>query len=124
MKRALKPRLPKLAAMVLVGTLACCAGFKWWLDHRSARTVPLEQALWVTDREITRIYSPGTPEQQAIVAQFRSMGNTAAWQGFHAPLLYRMGMSSSGEPSDGVVIIGFDPRHPEMALALKSTTGN
>jgi hypothetical protein len=88
-------------------TLASDAGLKWRLDHRAtAGTMPLEQALWVTDREVTRIYAPGTPDQR-----------------FQAPLLYRMGMSSSGKASEGVLMIGFDPRHPEMALGLKSGAG-
>jgi hypothetical protein len=105
-------------------TLASDAGLKWRLDHRAtAGTMPLEQALWVTDREVTRIYAPGTPEQRSIAWQFRSTGSVAADQRFQAPLLYRMGMSSSGKASEGVLMIGFDPRHPEMALGLKSGAG-
>lgn len=90
-------------------------GFKNW----SPQTKTLEEALWVCDWSITRIYGPGTQEQASVVDQFRSVG--LAKLEFTAPILYRMGGPRDGDPREGILLNPFDPRHPESALALASS---
>jgi hypothetical protein len=110
-----RKRSERIAALILIGILfglIVVAGLAVYLANQKPTAIPIEQALWVTDWEIERIYGPGTPEQQMIVAQFGSDLE------FEAPVLYRMGRPSASNPSEGLLLYGFDPDHPEMAKLL------
>lgn len=78
----------------------------------------LDEALWVSDWNITTIYGPGTKEQRTIVQKLRSTGRE--FSEFDAPVLYRMGGNYSMNSSEGIVMIPFDPLRPQGALALKA----
>jgi hypothetical protein len=94
------------------------AGFAAHLEYRKPSKISIEQALWVTDWEIQRIYAPGTPEQRSIVAQ---LGEELE---FDSPVLYRMGGTSAAGASEGLMLFGFDPSRPEMAQAMKQKKPN
>lgn len=85
-------------------------------NHQPA--LSLEDALWVSDWEISKIYGPGTTEQQTIVRQLRSSGLKDA--DFDTFILYRMGGSSSMNSNEGLLLMPFDPSRPQDALALKA----
>jgi len=115
----------RFAAATLTGmTIAMVViGISWWVA-KNPQTRPLQEALWVCDWDITKIYGPGTPEQAAIVEQFRAKGLSNLK--FTAPILYRMETSSSGDsrdPREGILMSPFDPKHPEAARALAASRG-
>lgn len=114
--RKLPQNRPKrLAAVILSGLLGgvvLITGFLLLLNPQTQKRIPIAQALWVTDWEIQHLYGPGTTRQQKIVDLLGSHLE------FEAPVLYRMGGSGSHDPSEGLLIYGFDLKRPEMAKAL------
>ena len=85
---------------------------------KESQGISIEDAMYVTDWEITKIYSPGTPQQAKIVSQLQSMRDSKIF--FDCPILYRMNGSSIENAGEGVLLSPFDPKYPEMALYLKA----
>ncbi|MBB5351824.1 hypothetical protein HNR46_002063 [Haloferula luteola] len=109
----------RFAEAISTGLVVTAAGIgiTWhFVENRELKTRPLEDALWVCDWDVTKIYGPGSPEQASVVKQFRNGGLTNLK--FAAPTLYRMGGSSSHDSREGILMVPFDPRHPETARAL------
>jgi hypothetical protein len=113
-----KERLAALIMIGLFGGVVVFTGLSIFMNSKKRPKIPIEQAMWVTDWDIERIYGPGSPEQQKIVNQFRKLGDPLE---FNAPVLYRMGASSAGNPSEGILLIGFDPKRPETARVLAAS---
>jgi hypothetical protein len=114
-----------MAGTILVGLLlaAITIGGIWFYlykqnESKNIPMIPIEEAMYVSDWNITKIYGPGTPQQAEIVDQFKSYGGDGLK--FYSPVLYRMNGSSSDNPREGILLLGFDPKHPEMALQLKA----
>jgi hypothetical protein len=103
------------AACVILATV--CSGVYWSGSGKpNLVTNTLEESLWVCDWEVTKIYAPGSKEQASVVRQLRTLGLPEL--AFDRPVLYRMGGSTFQNPSEGILMIPFDPRHPEIARAL------
>ncbi len=81
------------------------------MKFKTSKRWTIEQALWVTDKEMKNFYGPGTPQQQAIVDLL------GADLEFSEPVLYRMGCKGS-DTNEGLIMLGFDPTHPEAAPAM------
>lgn len=112
----------RMAGIILIGLLcgALAIGGVWFYHYKKqeAKLMPIEEAMYVTDWDISKIYGPGTPQQAKIVAQFRSSGGDKLE--FDSPVLYRMNGSISGNSGEGILLLGFDPNRPEMAHSLKA----
>ena len=112
----------RMAGIILIGLLfgAIAIGAIWFYHYKTqeSKLMPIEEALYVTDWEITKVYGPGTPQQTKIVEQFRSSGGDKLE--FDSPVLYRMNGSMSVSSGEGILLLGFDPSHPEMAHSLKA----
>ncbi len=103
---------------LLFGAIAIGAIWFYHYKKRETKLIPIEEAMYVTDWDITKIYGPGTLQQAKIVAQFKSSGGDNLE--FDSPVLYRMNGSTSGNSGEGVLLLGFDPSRPEMAHSLKA----
>ena len=120
----LKPSNPseRLAGSIiiglLIGSLVVLGIWFYTSKIQDQKSLSLEQALYVTDWDITKIYGPGTPQQASIVKQFQAYGGEQLK--FDRPILYRMDGNTSGSLSDGILLMSFDPTHPETALYLKA----
>ena len=114
-------RSARIAGVILVGIAlgVLVIGLVWYFENREDDTalLPIEEAMYVTDWEITKIYGPGTLQQAKIVEQFNSARDEEIT--FENPVLYRMPGEGSSS-SDGIMLFGFDPNRPEMARHLKS----
>lgn len=109
----------RAAALILIGLflgVPVVGGIGVYLAHRKPSVIPLSEALWVTDQNVEKIYGPGSPEQKRILIQMTGSDWTALK--LTAPVLYRV-PEGAPHPSDGLLIYGFDPDHPETAQALK-----
>jgi hypothetical protein len=112
-------RSERIAALILIGLflgVSAVVGIGFYLANRKADEIPLKDALWVTDWNIEEIHGPGSLQQERILIQL----NGPEWTKlkFTAPVLYRI-PEGVPHPSEGLLLYGFDPDHPEMALALK-----
>ncbi|MGJ8655324.1 MAG: hypothetical protein ACSHX6_02650 [Akkermansiaceae bacterium] len=110
----------RLAGVILISLLYSILAVSFiWFYLRKTHTptpLPIESAMYVTDWNITKIYGPGTPQQATIVEKFQSTGKQLT---FITPVLYRMGATHS-DSAEGILMIGFDPTHPETAHQLKA----
>lgn len=107
-----------ILSVLLFGGLVIGAIWFYQYKAREARLMSIEEAMYVTDWDITTIYGPRTPQQARIVKQFRSYGGDKLE--FDAPVLYRMHASASGNTGEGILLMGFDPKNPETAFHLKA----
>jgi hypothetical protein len=112
-------RIVKIVVLLSGLTAASLMLIERWRtpDVQPGGTLPLEKALWVSDWDITKIYGPGTPEQQAIVQRLKA--TEAAAMTFSEPVLYRSGGSQTTQGNQGIVMIPFNPKDPKAALVLK-----
>lgn len=103
----------------ICATVTSIGAIAWFIHSNHIRTfLSLDDALWVSDWNVTSIYGPGTKEQNDIVQQLRVSGREFGQ--FKTPILYRMGGDSSMKSSEGILMIPFDPNRPQDALALKA----
>jgi LPXTG-motif cell wall-anchored protein len=112
-----KTGIQRKAALILIGLFGgfiVIIGYSVFLKLKKPTMISIDKALYVSDWDITTIYGPGTPQQKAIVIQMDKDLK------FDAPVLYRIGGSSAGNPSDGYFLYGFDPRRPERAKEILS----
>ena len=112
-------RSERIAALILIGLflgVTVVAGIGAYLINRTPRLIPLEDALWVTDWNLEKIHGPGTPQQLMILRQLT--GPEGPKLNFSAPVLYRMGGTNTSQVTEGILLYGFDPKRPEMALML------
>ena len=77
--------------------------------------MPLKEALYVSDWDITKIYGPGTPQQTSIISKLNLKEPKELYNGY---VLYRMG-ADPGDSSEGILMLGFAPKNPQTALQLK-----
>jgi hypothetical protein len=102
-----------LLALTICGVVIFC---KYRL---SSDTPPLSfaDALYVTNKDITKVYGPGTTVQQNILAQFQTQNDISEMK-LPQPVLYRMGIPPD-ESNEGILMLYFSPAHPEMAKQLR-----
>ncbi len=97
-----------LFAIALCITTLLVGGFAFW--QRAARQMSLAEALWVTERDYSHYYSPGTPESQTVVQALTAQNPALAEQRFDAFVLWRRGiLMTDGPANDPLLIVGFDP---------------
>jgi len=114
----------RLARTVALGfTLgAATVALLWaWQSKQSARfriEAPIEQALWVSNCNVTRVYGPGTPEQIAVVAALKEFAPGVGDLRFSEPMLYRMGAEAAAIEGEGILMTPFDPGNPKQAYLV------
>jgi hypothetical protein len=90
---------------------------KYQLSPATKAPLSFADALYVTDKDITTIYGPGTTVQKNILAQFNTQKDIAKMELPH-PFLYRMGLTPD-ESDEGILMLYFSPEHPETAKQLR-----
>jgi hypothetical protein len=104
-------------------TVALLWGWQSNQNARFRREAPIEEALWVSNWDITKVYGPGTPEQTAVVAKLKEFGLSEVR--FGEPILYRMGPAATA--GQAILMSPFDPLNPKRASLLmrsKDPTGS
>jgi len=101
----------------IVAAVVAVAVWVLRVESRPA-SLTLEDALWVSDWDITALHGPGTEEQRDIVRQLLAFDHD--FGRFETPILYRMGGSSAVGAPEGILLIPFDPRRPEDAFELRA----
>jgi lipopolysaccharide export system protein LptC len=113
------PKSERMAGTILIALLLAVVviGAFWFYLHKKneKEVISIEEAMYVSDWDITKIYGPGTPEQAVAVKKFKSQGKID----FTSPVLYRMGKDKNINSNEGVLLLPFDPKNPKMALQLK-----
>jgi len=115
--------LPYKKFLVLTGALLLLfvsSLYVYWVMCAKGKEYPLEDVLYVTNWEITKIHGPGTAEQAAIVKKFGELGIKT----YNTTLLYRMGGKNTMDGNEGVILTPYDPHSPKDALKLKSSFGD
>lgn len=69
----------------------------------------LPEALWVTERDYSRYYAPGTPESRSVVEALVQQNAFLADRRFDSFVLYRRGLSETSPANELLLILGFDP---------------
>lgn len=100
----------------LVGVAVCIAtlligGFVFWqYRQRATNRLTLAEALWVTDRDFSRYYGPGTPESRLVVDALVRQSPPLSGPSFDSFVLWRRGIAFTDAPShEPLLIFGFDP---------------
>jgi hypothetical protein len=91
-------------AAVLAGSVVY-----WQHRNRAAKLHPLSEVLWITDRDLSTYYAPGTRESQAIARTFVSRDPSFAERRFDSFILYRQGLTATDSGSEPLLVLGFDP---------------
>jgi hypothetical protein len=95
-------------------TVALLWGWKSTQTARFRKEAPIEEALWVSNWDVTRVYGPGTAEQTAVVAKLKEFGLGEVR--FGEPILYRMGPAATA--GQAILMSPFDPLNPKRASLL------
>jgi|GEM_PF-3633549 len=103
-----------LLALTICGMVAFC---KYQLTPATTPSLSFADALYVTNKDITKIYGPGTTVQQNILAQMTTQKGISEMK-LPQPFLYRMGLTP-GDSDEGILMLPFSPAHPEMATQMK-----
>jgi hypothetical protein len=106
-----------LSALTVFALFLFC---KYQLSPTPQNTLSFADALYVTNKDITKIYGPGTSVQQNIAAQFLTQEGISDMK-LPQPFLYRMGLNP-GDGKEGTLLFPFSPAQPEMAKLLRSAT--
>jgi len=95
-------------AVCLVAIIVAAVGY-WQRRHFAAAVLPLADALWVTERDYSRYYAPGTPESRSVVRALVQQDASLVEQRFSSFVLYRRGLSETSPASETLLVFGFDP---------------
>ena len=112
-------RFPNIRFLGCIGAillLLVTSFYVYWIVNLKGKEYPLEDVLYVSNWEITKIYGPGTETQAAIVKKFSAIGIET----YDTTLLYRMGGKNTMDGNEGVILSPFNPQSPQDALKLKS----
>src|SRR5688572_5104913 len=91
-------------AAVIVGTVAY-----WQHRDRTSRLLTLAEVLWVTERDFSRYYAPGTPQSQAVVQALAVRDSSLSQRRFDSFILYRRGLTETDRGEEPLLVVGFDP---------------
>ncbi len=106
-----------VAISLLALTICSMVAFCKYQFSPTTPSLSLADALYVTNKDITKIYGPGTTVQQNILAQLTTQKDISEMKLPH-PFLYRMGLTPD-ESNEGILMLYFSPAHPEMAEQLR-----
>jgi hypothetical protein len=103
----LKITLLILVLVVSLGTFITCR----YLEPPE-RPYTLREALWVSDRDMKHFYPPHSPQSKAIISVIESAFFDVDKKEYNGYLLYRMGFTTSDDPSEPLLIQNFQPPKP------------
>lgn len=95
-------------AVCLAAGLVTAVGY-WQQRQREANLRTLPEVLWVTDRDFSRYYSPGTTESQEVVQALIGQDHSLGERRFDTFILYRSGLAETDPSREPLLILGFDP---------------
>ena len=94
---------------VCVAVIVIAAGGYWHRRNLIAALMPLTDALWVTERDYSRYYAPGTPESRSVVQALVQQDSSLVERRFPSFVLYRRDLSESSPANETLLVFGFDP---------------
>jgi hypothetical protein len=81
-----------------------------WQQRRPAdELMTLSEALWVTERDFSQFYPPGSTESQSIAQALIRQTGSFAERRFDSFVLYRLGLTDTDPGSEPLLVVGFDP---------------
>ena len=101
-------------------TAVIVAGVGCWQRQRAAASMTLSQALWVTERDYSRYYPPGSPESRSVVEVLARKHASLLDRTFDSFVLYRRGLSDTSPANERLLVIGFIP--PTLPAKLRAPT--
>jgi hypothetical protein len=100
----------RLTFIAIVLATLIVAGVGYWQRRQYAATLlTLPEALWVTERDYSRYYAPGSPESRGVVEALALQDASFLERRFDSLVLYRRGLSDSDFAREPLLVFGFDP---------------
>ncbi len=109
MKEMMK-RILRVAGASLLGFVFFIALFITYRHNKPTEPkYTLREALWISDRDMTHYYPPLSKESLGIAMRLEEVMVDPHKKAYDEYVLYRMGLTTSDEPTEKVLIIGFKP---------------
>jgi hypothetical protein len=108
----MRARFKRITLASLVGVavyLGIFSAYRYLTYAASPYPYSLREALWVTDREMNQFYPPHSAESEAILATLEKEGVETNKKAYLEHVLYRMGLTTKDEPTEKLLILGFQP---------------
>lgn len=96
-------------ALCLVVAALFMLGLLFWQHRPGPRLMTLDQALWVTERDGSRFYPPGSPPSRNVISAIARQGFPVSEPRFDTFVLYRQGLAETDDPNEKLLIFGFVP---------------
>jgi hypothetical protein len=106
----MKKRIIRMAGVSMLGLAVFISTFILYrhFTHTESKYT-LREALWTSDTDMKHFYPPYSPQSQAIVEVFKQAAMETDKKSYQEYVLYRMGLTTSDEPTKSLLIIGFQP---------------